>query len=463
MSKMKSIARASLEKLRVMSRVTARWSAGFLLVGGVAVAAAQPAAPAAAAPSVADAKKKTVEVVLTQAKVVKGANGAEQLLDATAVKPGDIIEYRATYTNNTGKAVSGLVANLPLPEGLEYQAKSAKPGAELVKAATKDGVFAAEPLMRTRRILFTHAIASADANLNPQSIRVTYEVDSGGPKFTVAGTDVQVKVTDRLQLGVVASTDENPANKRKLGALTAVSRLGDNTTMAAELVKTESDLKGKGSGGRIELRHQDENLAVVALGSKTSVGFDNPGASFAAGHTEASGRVEYKIDPTLAVRGEALYSKDAALLSTTGSSDSEGVERKGVTVSVQKKLSDTVVAEVGMRHGQSNAALASSSGFDYGQVSTYNGQLGGSVGANNVTALGAAATAATADTNTQTTVRARLSAQVPNVPQAQVFIEGEQDVKDSSRHVLAVGGNYAITDKTRVYGRYELISTLHGP
>ncbi|MDI3381561.1 hypothetical protein ACFPPF_03910 [Xenophilus aerolatus] len=131
-----------------MSRVTARWSAGFLLVGGVAVAAAQPAAPAAAAPSAADAKKKTVEVVLTQAKVVKGANGAEQLLDATAVKPGDIIEYRATYTNNTGKAVSGLVANLPLPEGLEYQAKSAKPGAELVKAATKDGVFAAEPLMR---------------------------------------------------------------------------------------------------------------------------------------------------------------------------------------------------------------------------------------------------------------------------------------------------------------------------
>jgi hypothetical protein len=49
------------------------------------------------------------------------------------------------------------------------------------------------------------------------------------------------------------------------------------------------------------------------------------------------------------------------------------------------------------------------------------------------------------------------------VPNAQVFIEGEQDIDDSQKRVLAVGSNYAITDKTRVYGRYELISSLYGP
>ena len=38
------------------------------------------------------------------------------------------------------------MANLPIPEALEYVPNSAKPGAALVKAATKNGVFAAEPL-----------------------------------------------------------------------------------------------------------------------------------------------------------------------------------------------------------------------------------------------------------------------------------------------------------------------------
>lgn len=120
-------------------------------VGASMIAVASMAAPAAAQPVAAPsapAVEKTVAVGLTQFKVVKAADGKEQLLDASSVKPGDILEYRATYTNNTGKAVSGLVADLPIPEGLEYLPRSAKPGAALVKAATKDGAYGAEPLMR---------------------------------------------------------------------------------------------------------------------------------------------------------------------------------------------------------------------------------------------------------------------------------------------------------------------------
>jgi len=314
-------------------------------------------------------------------------------------------------------------------------------------AVTRFVDYTVEPL--TRRILFTHPISSVDANLNPQSIRVTYEVDGGGPAFTVAGTDVQVKAGERVQLGVVANIDQNPQNKRKLEAVTGIARIGDNTTVAAELVRTESDDKGKGHAGRLEARYQDEQLAVVALATKTSEGFDNPGASNSAGRTEVSARAEYKVDSTTAIRAEAVYSKDALAGAT-----------KGATVSVQKKLSDTVVAEVGLRHGQSPSGAASGSGFDYGQTSTYNGQLGGNLSGGNVTALGAAASA---QSDSATTVRARLSSEVPGLPQAQVFVEGEQDLKDGSRHSLAVGGNYAITDKTRAYSRYELVSTLNGP
>ena len=128
------------------ARLAARISAGVLIMTVVA-------APALAQPTVAKeaaaAAEKKVLVVLTQSKVVKAADGTEQLQDAASVKPGDVVEYKATYTNNTGKAVTGLAANLPIPEGLEYLPKSAKPGAALVKAATSNGVFAAEPLTHT--------------------------------------------------------------------------------------------------------------------------------------------------------------------------------------------------------------------------------------------------------------------------------------------------------------------------
>lgn len=119
---------------------------GLLAAGSVAVALAQPAAPVEAPR--APATTKAVTVVLTQSKVVKGPDGNEQFQDAATIKPGDVIEYKATYTNKTDKPVKGLVADLPIPEGLEYLPRSAKPGASLVKAATKDAVFESEPLVR---------------------------------------------------------------------------------------------------------------------------------------------------------------------------------------------------------------------------------------------------------------------------------------------------------------------------
>ncbi|AIY42888.1 Outer membrane protein A precursor [Collimonas arenae] len=305
-----------------------------------------------------------------------------------------------------------------------------------------------EPL--TKRLLFTRPISAVDSNLNPQSIRVTYEIDSGGPKFTVAGTDVQVKVGDKLQVGVVASTDENPDNRRKLGALTAIARVGSNTTVAGELVKTDTDLNGEGKAGRIELRHQDGDLGVVAQYARTTATFDNPGSTFSAGQTEAVARAEYKIDDTTHLRGEAIYSKNAA---TPG-------DIAGTAVSIQKKLSNTLVGEAGLRYGQNSSPTASM--FDYNQVSSTNGALGSANTASPVTTLGAAA-AGTGTNESLTTVRGRLSSQVPGLPQAQVFVEGEQDLAHGDRHMLAVGGNYAITDKTRLYGRYEVLSNLDGP
>lgn len=330
------------------------------------------------------------------------------------------------------------------------------------------------------RLIFVSPVPSIDPSGNPQSIRVTYEVDNGGAQFLVAGVDAQFKLGDSVQLGMVATRDANPANARTLAAATGLARIGENTVMAGEVVMTESDLSGRGAAQRLSLRHdsgggtggiggagsESGNLRAQAQVLHTDARFDNPTATSAAGRTEITARADYKLNDTTHLRAEALRSSDVATqLSQFAqsprladqdslSSNAAATERRSISVAVQKKLTDDLVAEVGLRHGNYSGTAAGS--FDYGQVS--------STGAAGVPSVGSygSATSGTAgrDTESSTTVRARLTTNVPFVPKAQVFAEAEQDVSDSGRRALGLGGTYALTEKTRLYGRYELSSTL---
>jgi uncharacterized repeat protein (TIGR01451 family) len=83
---------------------------------------------------------------LTQMLVVV-EGGKETLKPVKSVKPGDLIEYRVVYTNQTAKPLRDVKAELPIPQGLEYQARTAYP-AQTAEAAVAGGEFAQEPLMR---------------------------------------------------------------------------------------------------------------------------------------------------------------------------------------------------------------------------------------------------------------------------------------------------------------------------
>jgi uncharacterized repeat protein (TIGR01451 family) len=118
-----------------------------MVLGTLVAALGQlPAAHAQASKAQAE-KKEAVVIQLTQKRVVSGPQG-ERLEDINSVKPGDVIEYRATYTNVSKLPVQGLVAKLPVPEGLEYLPKSAKPYTPALQMAARDGQFGVEPLQR---------------------------------------------------------------------------------------------------------------------------------------------------------------------------------------------------------------------------------------------------------------------------------------------------------------------------
>ena len=92
------------------------------------------------------AETAAVESTLEARKVLRAADGNESFASADAAKPGDVIEYVATYRNTTGETVRELQATLPIPVHTELIAGSARPFGARVSLDARE--FGAPPLMR---------------------------------------------------------------------------------------------------------------------------------------------------------------------------------------------------------------------------------------------------------------------------------------------------------------------------
>ncbi len=107
-----------------------------------ALAIAATASPWAAA----QAGSGGLESQLVARRVVDG-EGRESLLDAASARPGDVIEYVATYRNTGKAAIRGLKATLPIPAETELIPGSARPAP--AQASLDGRAFSDLPLHRT--------------------------------------------------------------------------------------------------------------------------------------------------------------------------------------------------------------------------------------------------------------------------------------------------------------------------
>lgn len=74
-----------------------------------------------AAPALAE-----VNSLMEAFRVVSDKDGREQFEEAKAARPGDLIEYRLTYSNTEANPVNGLLVNGPVPAGTRYVGDSAR-------------------------------------------------------------------------------------------------------------------------------------------------------------------------------------------------------------------------------------------------------------------------------------------------------------------------------------------------
>ena len=270
-------------------------------------------------------------------------------------------------------------------------------------------------------ILFKSPVPSFDENMNPVSVRVSYEVDSGGPKYVTAGVDGRLNLKKNLILrGTYVSADV-PGNPWSMSGLSAEWMINANTKLTGELAQTSSDLLGKGTGQRVEYSHETGKLQARIMAASTDMSFENTAASIGKGRVEISSKISYLHNQNTRFMTEAIQSEDRSM----------GTNRTGISASVEQSISPELRLEFGFRHAEETRALLPTGGTTDPPVNF-------------------------------TSFRAKITKLVPKWASATFYSEYEQDISDATKHVLAVGGEYLFANRGRLYARQEFNSTLSG-
>jgi len=357
-----------------------------------------------------------------------------------------IEELRANGTSGpyTLSSIKGLINS----EKVEILTRDRNQPSLIISAAIQNRFTDYELEPFTGRILFRAPVPSLDADLNPISIRVTYEIDQGGQDFWVAGGDVQVKVNDKVEIGATYVKDKNPVEPFEMRGVNATVKLTERTLLTGEFAQTEKPLGStgssflngnasaastgplKGNAQRVELKHRSEGFDAEVYAGRSDAGFDNAGASISRGREEAGAKANIRIDAKTRATLEALHTGDR----TSNS------KRHGIQATVEHSLDNGLRLEGGVRYAKETGASA---------LPAYPNELN----------TGSAGTTP----NEVTSVRGRVTGPMPGVKDATIYGELEVDVKDAGRKIAAIGGDYLLGNKGRVYARHEFISSLTGP
>ncbi len=284
-----------------------------------------------------------------------------------------------------------------------------------------------EPL--TGQILFKAPVPSLDANLNPISIKIIYEVDNGGPKFWVGGGAASYQLTHGLTVGAAYIHDGNPQDRKVLSATNFTYQFSEKTAVTGEVAKTDADVEGTGTAQRVEFKHEDQALQVRVYEGKTDVDFSNTDALLNSGRAEYGAKAAFRIDENNRIVLDAIRSEDEA---------TQTVQQSG-NLTLEHSLPNNMKLEAGIKNGsESSETLAAGLPTLAGTTPNLGSAIDGNVH--------------------YTSLRAKLSMPVPFLPTAIIYGEYEHAIDDSGREIVAVGGSYNLPLGGRLYFRHEFLA-----
>jgi len=330
------------------------------------------------------------------------------------------------------------------------------------------------------RILFKQAVASLTPDGDPQSIRVTYEVEQGGDVFWVLGANGEWRLSEGVRIGAAAVDDKNPESPFTMQSTYASVQLAPRIRLVAEAAQTGSTTytangqvfttpsgqpgerasSAEGRAGRVELAHDGETVEARAWWQRANSGFNNTASGLSAGHTDAGARVSAQVSSGVKVYASAQQSKDAMVVA----------RRDAAQVGVQFAPAERLTLDVSLQHMKEEGdlrqqnGLASNTGalpgglnngggfFSYGSTESAISPVTGS----SITTFApvsqpaAPGTARELDANTLA-----LGARYQVSDKASVNGVVERGIDDASRKRYEIGAQYQLTERSRAYARYE--------
>ncbi|MFT5096773.1 MAG: hypothetical protein ACI9JO_000791, partial [Psychrobacter okhotskensis] len=310
---------------------------------------------------------------------------------------------------------------------------------------------------------------SQDLDGNPIYLRVTVEVDEGGEKYWVGGIAVKQQLTAKVAVGGSYVNSDDPLNKEELASVNSVIKFNDKLKLVAEYARNKAEnpnfqpsnqinaelLEGRDAEGdalRIELDYDNKlNTRAKAYYNDAEEGFVTGASPLTAGRTESGVEVTHTLnDKKTALKLEGVRTEDH----TTEAS------REGVEASIEQRLSQNIVGEIGVRYYKQDATAASRNTqaatdvLDITDDTLFNDDIINQSALNGVS---------NADKDIEgTTARARLTARLPKLNNSLVFAEYEQDIDNSERNATSIGGETPLGNLGRLYARHDLINSLSG-
>jgi hypothetical protein len=275
----------------------------------------------------------------------------------------------------------------------------------------------------TGRLLFRRPVPSLDAGLNPVSIRVTYETESGADEFWVAGGRAAITL-GTLSVGGAMSRDDDPAHPRDLASVDATLRPLPGVTIVGEFARSDSARGGfdatNTDAKRVELTAERRGANLRAWALRVDSGFDNASSGAVAGREELGGTARLPLGGKASAFATALRTRD---LGNDG-------ERQGIDAGLSQSLGRHLAIEGAYRAAEETNAPAS------------------------------ATTAGTTPSETRS-LRGRLTATLPR--HATAFGEFEQDLNVTEQRRVSFGADAPLTLGARAYVRHENNASFAGP
>ena len=376
-------------------------------------------------------------------------------------------------------------------------------GSERVEVIVRDRdqpsrILAVQPLLRfadyvfepfSGRIVLTRFLHAFDAELNPQSLRVSYEVDQGGGQFWVYGGDGELRLLPWLDIGGSYVKDENPFAGFELASANASIRLGPRTALVGEWARSEGEINTNpinrtfgaleqrsgsiaGNAWRLEFDHRGEVFDARLYAGRSDPEFNNPSSPLYGGRAEYSADLGLQASERVRLYAEALRSEDRS---------EEGGHRTAVGAGARIQASERLSLNVGARAldettGRLNSFLGTPFSDRNGLLgSVATGAAGGALGFGQqaidpISGLPAINNGLAGGTGSGLPVGTRLNSETIHLGLAyrvsdrlDLAAEAETDVGGRDRERYALGADWRLRERQRVYARYETQTGLIGP